>query len=225
MGTHVETAFTLDSDGCLLDVNEPGGKAAPRLFIGQTLEGNQWWFRHDVDAETVRSLEAVVRQEPISDDLARPSLRADPYETLLREQAAIEKVWSGPAYCFPERVEVASEAVLIGADSRDVLRPYCSEWFEDVGDCQPFAVLLRDGCAVSLCATVRTTPRADEAGVETHPDFRGQGYATQVVATWADAVRRLGRIPLYSTSWKNEASRAVASKLGLIQYGADLHIT
>jgi hypothetical protein len=32
-------------------------------------------------------------------------------------------------------------------------------------------------------------------------------------------------IPLYSTSWQNQASLALARKLGLIQYGADLHIT
>jgi hypothetical protein len=35
----------------------------------------------------------------------------------------------------------------------------------------------------------------------------------------------MGLVPLYSTSWKNEPSRAVARRLGLIQYGVDLHIT
>ncbi|MGH2617528.1 MAG: GNAT family N-acetyltransferase, partial [Thermomicrobiales bacterium] len=41
---------------------------------------------------------------------------------------------------------------------------------------------------------------------------------------WAQAVRQEGRIPLYSTSWENLASQAVARKLGLVLYGVDLDI-
>ena len=42
-------------------------------------------------------------------------------------------------------------------------------------------------------------------------------------AAWAQAVRTQGGIPLYSTSWDNRASRAVAHNLGLSLYGEDLH--
>jgi hypothetical protein len=45
------------------------------------------------------------------------------------------------------------------------------------------------------------------------------------VAAWADAVRATGVVPLYSTAWKYQASRAVARRLGLVQFGADLHVT
>ena len=79
--------------------------------------------------------------------------------------------------------------------------------------------------AVSICGSARITSRAHEAGVETHPDFRGRGHAVKVVAAWARAVREDGRIPLYSTSWENEASRDVARKLGLVQYGVTFHVT
>jgi predicted GNAT family acetyltransferase len=87
-------------------------------------------------------------------------------------------------------------------------------------------VALLDGDrAVSLCCSVRRTEDAHEAGVETAHAARGRGYALGVVAAWAAAVHAAGRFPLYSTSWENLASRAVATKLGLIQFGNDLHIT
>jgi hypothetical protein len=38
-------------------------------------------------------------------------------------------------------------------------------------------------------------------------------------------VRQSGAVPLYSTSWSNEASRHLATKLELIHFGSDLHIT
>src|SRR6266851_4539878 len=49
----------------------------------------------------------------------------------------------------------------------------------------------------------------------------GRGFAPRVTSAWAAAIRSSGRIPLYSTSWTNSASRAVARKLGLVQYAVD----
>jgi predicted GNAT family acetyltransferase len=72
---------------------------------------------------------------------------------------------------------------------------------------------------------VRRTARAHEAGVETHPAFRGRGFAVRAVAAWARAVRATGVLPLYSTSWENHGSRGVARRLGLVQLGSDLHVT
>lgn len=74
-------------------------------------------------------------------------------------------------------------------------------------------------------ATARMTPHAHEAGVETHPEFRGRAHAARAVRAWARAVRELDRIPLYSTSWENKASRALAARLGLLRYEPDLHTT
>jgi len=85
--------------------------------------------------------------------------------------------------------------------------------------------IIEDGRAASLCASVRKTAAAHEAGVETAPSYRGRGHAARAATAWALAVRTMGLVPLYSTSWRNEASRAVARKLGLIHFGNDLHIT
>ena len=81
------------------------------------------------------------------------------------------------------------------------------------------------GTPVSACFSSRTSAGASEAGVETLPEFRRRGYASAVTAAWARHVRAAGRVPLYSTSWDNLASQHVARRLGLLLYGADLHIT
>jgi len=60
--------------------------------------------------------------------------------------------------------------------------------------------------------------------VETVLAYRGRGYANTVVAAWARDILATGRMPLYSTSWQNLASQAVARKLGLIQYGTDVSL-
>ena len=225
MRIHVEAEFTLDATGRMHSVNVPGGAAAPRFFLGRTAQGNQWWFRHDLNGDLVLALEALCMDEPVGEDIALPTHGPSPYQRLLAEHVPIKKVWTGPAYHFPAGAPIAEETVIITDQNADLLRPYFADWLGDVGESQPFVALLQGGAAVSLCASVRITQEADEAGVETHPDFRGHGFAGRVAASWAHAVRQLGRVPLYSTSWQNTASQAVAKKLGLVQFGADLHIT
>lgn len=78
---------------------------------------------------------------------------------------------------------------------------------------------------VSVCCSARSTPVAAEGSVETLTEFQGNGYGTDVVTAWAIAIQEEKRIPLYSTSWDNYASQAVARKLKLIDYGMNLHIT
>ncbi|MFP6625009.1 MAG: GNAT family N-acetyltransferase, partial [Myxococcota bacterium] len=59
-------------------------------------------------------------------------------------------------------------------------------------------------------------------GIETLSAYRGRGLAPRVAAAWGRALREQGGEPLYSTSWDNKASRAVARKLGLVPYGEDI---
>ena len=105
-----------------------------------------------------------------------------------------------------------------------MLRGGFEELVEELPDWQPFLAIVEEGRAVSVCRSVRITPDAHEAGVETLPDFRGKGYAKDVVAGWARLVQSMGALPLYSTSWENTASQAVAKKLHLVPYGADFHV-
>ena len=82
-----------------------------------------------------------------------------------------------------------------------------------------------DGQAAAVCASVRMSSAAHEAGVETSPAFRKRGLAIAVVAAWAERVRLAGAIPIYSTSWDNVASQAVAARLGAELIGTDFHIS
>ena len=95
---------------------------------------------------------------------------------------------------------------------------------DDVIDEQPCFAVFLDGKAVSICTTVRRSPHAAEAGLDTHEDHRGKGYALEVTSAWARATRQQGRLPLYSTSWYNAASRRVAEKLGAIHFASDYRL-
>ena len=90
---------------------------------------------------------------------------------------------------------------------------------------QPTVAVLEDNLAVSVCYSSRLTDHVAMAGVETLEPFRGRGYATAVVAGWARAVRAMGRIPLYGTTWDNRSSQGVARKLRLMRYGTEFSAT
>jgi RimJ/RimL family protein N-acetyltransferase len=93
------------------------------------------------------------------------------------------------------------------------------EWRDLLAGDQPWAMLLRDGAAVSVCHSSRWAPRAAEAGLWTHPAHRRRGYGVAVTRAWADLVAATGRIAFYSTSSGNVASQAVAARLGARQIG------
>ena len=89
----------------------------------------------------------------------------------------------------------------------------------------PIVALVEDGYPVSVCFCARRSRVAAQAGLETAVEFRGRGLGPRVAAAWALAIRASGRIPLYSTSWSNDASLAVARKLGLVAYASEWSIS
>jgi RimJ/RimL family protein N-acetyltransferase len=225
MRAHIEALFTHDAAGDLVRVNELDGAPAPRFFLGRTVEGLVRRFRHDIDDELRRELETasedVVVRERVLDSPPDPSR----YEDILARSAPVQRTWAGPAFCFPRELPTTIGTVLVTEENAQLLHPLLAPWVADVRTGQPLFALVVDGQAVAVCGSVRRTSMALEAGVETARPYRGRGYAARVVAAWARAVRDMSRVPLYSTSWQNEASRAVARKLALICFGNDLHIT
>jgi hypothetical protein len=225
MRLHVDALFTSDANGDLLRVNEQNGIPAPRFFVGRTAHGLVRRFRHNIDAAVREKLEAAVR-----DDLDRQlafDAPIDPsrFAEILGRTVPVRSVWAGPAFSFPEDLPAPVGTMPVTDANAAMLEANFRSWIPDVAICQPMIAVTLGAEAVSLCSSVRVTTRAHEAGVETAPAHRGRGYAVEAVTAWARAVRASSATPLYSTSWTNEASRAVARKLGLIQFGSDLHVT
>jgi RimJ/RimL family protein N-acetyltransferase len=226
MVLHVEALFTHDAERHLVKVNEPNGASAPRFFLGRTADGPLWRFRHDVDADLRDALaEAAAEEDVLREHVIDSPTSPSRYEEILARSAPVQRTWAGPAFSFPQELPTTAGTILVTEANAELLRPHLQPWVPDVRLCQPMCVLTVDGEGVAICASVRQTDGAHEAGVETAQPYRGRGYAARVVTAWARAVREAGRVPLYSTSWQNDASRAVARQLGLVHFGSDLHIT
>lgn len=212
MRLHVDALYRHDARSRMVCSNEWRPSPAPLFFLGRTRQGSIWRFRADLPEELCAELEALGERES---EIAR----------LLESHAPIERIWTGPAYALLQPARPAADAVAIGAANADLLRGGFDAWLDDVPHRQPFLAVIEDGRAVSLCASVRILSSAHEAGVETLPAFRERGHAASAVAAWAEAVRRSGALPLYSTSSDNAASQRVAAKLGATQFGVDFHVS
>ena len=148
------------------------------------------------------------------------------YVRLLESDAPVEKLGTGLAYQFPQDFLSPSRPLLaVTEKNAEVLQGGFEKLVEELPAWQPFVALIEKNRAVSVCRSVRITSEAHEAGVETLPDFCGRDYAKDVTTEWARLVRAVGAIPLYSTSWENVASQAVARKLRLKYYGSSFNIT
>lgn len=222
---HVNALFTHDVRLRLLRVNEPGGgPPAPRFYLGRTRLGHVCRFRADLPESLIAELTGLYEVEPIGVTPERMPRYVDAYLRLLETHEPVNKVSAGPAYYFAQYLKPARPLITIKAHDAQSLQNGFVDLIDELPTWQPFLGLVEQGRVVSVCRSVRITPQAHEAGVETLPDRRGKGYATDVVAGWARAVQSIGSIPLYSTSWENHASQAVARKLGLVQFGVDFHV-
>lgn len=209
----------------LVSINEPDpDNPAPRFFLARSLAGNIWRIRYDLPDDLGAELERLAASEPVVSDLGERPYHFAKYIKLLEAHMPISGTYAGPAYYLP-KFESPTRAVLVTPENRGLAQAHFGWIFTNLEALSPVAVVVEDGAAVTACSSVRLTPQAAEAGLYTQETYRGRGYAADAVRTWAEAIRATGRLPLYSTEWKNMASRAVAAKLGAIQYGVDFSIT
>ena len=228
MALQIGALFEHDARGRLVayDGASDDDRMPPRLFLGITRLGVLWRLRADLPDALARELSRLVAAERRPEDLDRLPERVESLRLLLGDAAPIERVFHGPAFRFPDAIP-GDDGVraLVAADAEGPLLdafPGIRDSFEEHS---PVFAVVEDGVARSVAYAATMGPAAGpvEVGVHTDPAARGRGLAPRVVAAFACAIRESGGTPLYSTSFDNAASRAVARKLGLIRYGTDLH--
>lgn len=225
MCLHEEALYTHDERSRIVSINQWDGGVPPRFYLARTVAGNLWRFHTGLPDELTEALRGLCTDEPAWNGTFQAPRHQAEYVRWLTAHSPIQQVSSGPAYWCSRDLAPRAQPVAISEANADLLRGGLDDWIADVPHRQPFVAAVEDGRAVSVCASVRITRAAHEAGVETLPAYRGRGHAVNVVAGWAKATRKMGAIALYSTSWDNAASRRVAAKLGLEVIGADFHIT
>jgi len=186
-----------------------------------------WAVRADVPDDVADELNALACQEPPALDFRNAPVYADRYVSILqnriwsgRQSTATIRQSGGPAFTFPDSIAQPDDVVIV-EDERQLDHNF-QGWVagEIAAGRGPVMAIVKDGYPVSICFCARSSDVAAEAGLETAEAFRGRGFAQRVTAAWALAIRASGRIPLYSTSWTNTASLAVARKLGLMAYAS-----
>ena len=204
----------LDGDGRIRGTRELEPSPGPLFALIRGRATCAWAVRADVARDVADELEALAHDETPLSDFRDAPVHAERYRSLVAGS-----VDSGPSFEFPEAIAQPSGVALI--EDVALLTHHFSGWqASEIPECAPIVGVVEDGHVVSVCFCARRSDMAAEAGVETAVEFRGRGLGPRVTAAWALAVRASGRIPLYSTSWTNEASLAVARKLGLVAYAS-----
>jgi hypothetical protein len=226
-GLHLQTCLVLDDEGRILSTREPEATPGPLFTLVRSATACAWAVRADVPAELARELDRLAGEEPPAGDLRAGPVHGDRYLSLLAERVASPvpatktQQSDGPAFEFPPAVAPPSAELVIVEDER-LLEHNFRGWVpgEIAGGRAPVVAIVDDGHPVSICFCARRSDAAAEAGLATAESHRGRGLGPLVTAGWALAIRASGLVPLYSTSWTNHASLAVARKLGLIAYAS-----
>jgi hypothetical protein len=215
----LDALFVLSERGRIVSTREPLPSPGPAFMLIRGSAEVAWAVRDDVADELADELADLARQEPATAEWQRPPIHAQ------RSQAELRgRVVSGPAFEFPEFVTSPDGVAAIRDEA--LAGQHFSGWVagEIEAGAAPMMAVLEGGHAVSVCFRARRSMEAAEAGLETAPAFRGRGLAARVTTASAGAVRASGRLPLYSTSWANASSLAVARKLGLRVYATNWSI-
>jgi hypothetical protein len=226
---HLATLYNFDGARSTT-AREPNGAPAPLFALVRGMTSCAWAIRADIAAAVAAELDALAREELSLLAAGSGALHAvvprhaDRYRALVGESAPIE---FGPAFAFPDDdTWPTDDAIVFVDDEARLARNFCGWLPNEIAEGRaPVAAIIEDGAPVSICFCARTSEVAAEAGLETAAAYRKRGYAARVTAAWARAIRASGRIPLYSTSWANHASLAVAKKLGLVAYASTWSIT
>jgi hypothetical protein len=224
---YLDTSFMLNDEGRITSTREPGARRGPLFTLVRGSTRCAWAVRADVPRDLASELGRLAQEEPLALNLSDAPVHADRYLPIARDhvrsgRGAVPEIRQsdGPAFTFPNVIARVSGVLVV--ENERLLEHNFRGWAqgEIAAGRSPVLAVVEDGYPVSVCFCARRSDVAAEAGLETAEAFRGREYAPRVTAAWALAIRASGRVPLYSTSWTNDASLSVARKLGLIAYAS-----
>jgi GNAT superfamily N-acetyltransferase len=212
----VEAKFQPDERGRLVG-------SAPHFYLLRTPREAICRFHADLADDIMLRLEAFSQR-----GRRRPAQWQSEYGDYLTALAApnlrVAAMRAGPLYIFPDDIGPSGACTVINESNSYLLHNGLEEWLPNVAIGHPFLAAIEDGRAVAVCTTIIASQDAHEAGVETLPAYRGRGFAADVVAGWACAVRKSGAIPLYATTFDNISSQRVAQRLGLSPVASEFSV-
>lgn len=212
-----------DARGRIVSTREPEPTQGPLFTLIRGAAGCAWAMHAAVAEPIAWELGRLAGEEaPLpAHDPRQPPRHAAAYRALLRGSSLV----AGPTFTVPDELPGARGFALSIVDRLEPLTRHFRGWTSaELPERAPIVAILEDGYPVSVCFCARRSDEAAAAGVETASSFRGRGFAPAVTAAWARAIRATGRLPLYSTSWDNAASLAVARKLGLVPYASSWNL-
>jgi hypothetical protein len=215
----LETLFRLNEAGRIVSTREPNPSPGPRFMLIRDQSACAWAVHAGVPPLSAAEVDRLAGEEPPTDEVRREPVHATRYRRLVDGQVDF-----GPAFTFPGVLPIPLDIVPIATLAR--LEHSFRGWTADeLPERAPILGLEREGHTASVCFSSRRSAVAAEAGVETAKRFRGRGLAGLVTAAWAQAIHESGRLAIYSTSWSNPPSLAVARKLGLTVCASDWSLT
>jgi GNAT superfamily N-acetyltransferase len=207
---HLETLFIRDGRRRIFSTREPNPGRGPEFVLIRRADSCAWAVGSGIGDEQAREVTRLALDEHPTSDFRRPPKHMEEYMKIVSGEFD-----AGPAFEFPERMPLFEEAALI-EDVEPLLGSFNGWTADELLGRSPIMAIVEDGAPISICFCARVSELVAEAGVETAPEFRGRGIAGLVTAAWATAIQAAGRTPIYSTSWSNGPSLAVARKLGLV---------
>jgi hypothetical protein len=207
---HLETLFILDGRGRIVSTREPNPGRGPEFVLIRRADSCAWALGSGIGDEQAREITRLALDEHPTSDFRRPPKHIEEYMKIVGGEFD-----TGPAFEFPERMPLFEEAALI-EDVERLLGSFNGWTADELPGRSPIMAIVEDDVPISICFCARVSELVAEAGVETAPEYRGRGKAGLATAAWATAIQASGRTPIYSTSWSNGPSLAVARKLGLV---------
>jgi hypothetical protein len=172
-------------------------EAGPELVLACARDGASLRLSKQVPPHAARVLAAEVDGVPPGVNQEPPPPQVERWRMLLEDAigAAVRLTpGSGPSYLIGPDVTFQATAELVRSDSADLapLRTAnpgnwgADEWQDLLnGHLGPWVMARHGKRVISICHTPVSNSIAAEAGVWTHPDFRGQSHAAATTAEWA----------------------------------------